>query len=114
MLALGIDDQIMRSEVNPGRQKRYPGDECKVLQTLERWKVFTTDRVVKDLHTIGTMDIATDAIANSLLNAEKLGVEQLTTFVRERLLVFSEGELKKKFRDPMPKVCAPTFASCIK
>ena len=33
-------------------------------------KVFTTDSVVKDVHTIGTTDIATEAIADSLIGAE--------------------------------------------
>ena len=60
------------------------------------------------------MDIATEAIADSLLSAEKLGAEQLKTFVRERLFVSSEGQLKKKFRDPLSKVCVSPFSSLFK
>ena len=45
--------------------------------------MFSTDSHVDTLYNITTMDLATEEIQESLLNAERLGQKQLNAFFKE-------------------------------
>ena len=60
--------------------RRDHNDECQVMQCLQRFKVFSTNSPIDTLHNIATMDLATEDIQESLVNAERLEQKQLNAF----------------------------------
>ena len=80
IFALGHDDQMTRNESTSARMRRDHNDECQVMQCLQRFKVFSTNSHIDTLHNIATMDLATDDIQESLVNAGRLDQKQLRRF----------------------------------
>ena len=80
MFALGLDDHITCNESTPTRMRRDHNDECQVLQCLQKFKVFSTNSLIDTLHNIAAMDLATEDITQSLVNAKRLDQKQLNTF----------------------------------
>ena len=68
---------MTRNELTPARMRRDHNDECQVLQCLQRFKVFSTNSHIDTLHNIATMDLATEDIKESLVNAKRLDQKQL-------------------------------------
>lgn len=114
MYHLDNDDHMTYNESKPSRKRRDGEDEKKVKEFMQESKVFDIrqqETVLDKLQNIVTKDVATAEIQESLLNAPGLGKEKLLTFVKERLVLQSEENKKKKLRDPLPKNKAPTFAT---
>ena len=82
--ALGLDDHMTRNESTPVRMRRDHNDECQVLQCLQRFKVFSTNKSpINTLHNIATKNLATEDIKEYLVNAERLDQKQLHAFFQE-------------------------------
>ena len=104
LFKLGLDDQLNnRNESTPARKQRDMNDESNVLQALERCKVFQVDPITNTLLNIATKDLVTEPIQDSLLNAAKLGQEQVNTFVKERLIKHDGDEGHIKLHDALKK-----------
>ena len=80
--------------------------ECRVRQKLFGFGVFVEPG--NELRNIATKDQATEEIQEALLDVEEIGTQQLTQFVKERLMSF-EGE-HKTFYHVMKRNKPPTFA----
>ena len=78
---------------------------------FRKYKVFDIVSSIDVLQNIATKDLATDQIQDSLLNAEKLGQEQLNNFVGGRLIKCEGMQTEIKFHDLLKKVKLATFAS---
>ena len=116
MFHLKYEDEMAYNESSPSRIRRDSSDEQKIMELFHQSKVFASilEGVVPldILHNIVTKDVATEEIQKSLLNASTLGRENVTAFVKERLvLVAGEGFQTKKLRDPLHKNNALTFSS---
>ena len=70
----------------PSRQQRDNTDEKSLLSVFQRFEVFAPDVHPTVLQNIATKDLASEKIQESLLNARKLGQQQLEEFVNDRLL----------------------------
>ena len=77
MFALLLGDHMTHSESTPTRMRRNHNDECQIMQCLRTFKVFGTNSPIDTVHNIATMDLATDDIQESLVNAERLDQKQL-------------------------------------
>ena len=77
MFALVLGDHMTRNESTPTRMRRGHNDECQVMQCLQTFKVFSTNSPIDTLHNIATMDLATEDIQESLVNAERMDQKQL-------------------------------------
>ena len=107
------EDDYKHNESSKGRIKRDEEDEDKILATFRRFNVFgdSSDPSIS-LQNIVTKDLATTYIENSLLSARQLGQDQLTEFVRTRLLVGQpDGSTTLDIKKPLTKNKAPTFSS---
>jgi hypothetical protein len=114
MYDLDNDDHMTYNESKPSRKRRDGEDEKKVKEFMQESKVFDVrqqEAVLDKLQNIVTKDVATAEIQESLLNAPGLGREKLLTFVKERLVLQSDGTETKNLRDPLPKNKVPTFAT---
>lgn len=72
---------MIRSESIPSGKWRDHDDELKVLQILQRFKVFSPDSSIKTLHNIATVYLTREKIQEFILNAEQMGQEQLNASV---------------------------------
>ena len=111
LFRVGHDDQIIHNENTLGRIKRDNYDEKNILSVLLRFKIFSHDVSSDILQNIATKDLVTAEIQEHLINAEKLGQEQLEKFVKERLIVPNEDQRPVKLRDTLHKTKAQTFSS---
>lgn len=106
MFDLHIDDDLTPNEATSSRMKRDNSDETCILEVLKTFRAFETAETCGQLVNIATKDVATSDIQDSLLNAEKLGKQQLREFVSQRLV-----ERKVKLMDTVHKAKALTFTS---
>ena len=106
MFNLHMDDDLTPTEATPGRMKRDNLDENRIMEVLIRFKAFETGQPAGQLVNIATKDVATLDIQESLINAEKLGQQQLSDFVSQRLV-----ERSVKLMDTMLKSKVLTFSS---
>lgn len=105
MFHVNLDDTLFHKERTKSRRTKDMDTEKKVLEELERLQVFSGQE--NDvLQNPATKDLATDVIANSLLNAKTYGQEQLEKFVKDRLI-----DKTVALRDTIKKNKAYTFAS---
>ena len=107
MYRLGLDDTMVHNEGTKGRQTRDDQDEKALLTTLTSFNLFTNEG--EELQNIATKDLATAEITNDLLNVTEKGQTQLMRFVEERLQPCNRRIVK--FRDPLQKNNAKTFAA---
>ena len=106
MCHVNDDDEITCNESNPSRKRRDNSDETKVLELLHKANIFNINEqptIPERLQNMVTKDMATTQIAESLLQANSLGQEELVIFVKERLIAPEEDRNHKKLRDPLPK-----------
>ena len=107
-----LPDKSIAKETTPSRSKRDGEDEQAMFDILQRFKVFSSDGPKDTLQNIATKDLASEEIQCSLLNASKLGQEEVTKFVRDRIVTpLANEEPPVGFYDPIKKQNAPTFES---
>lgn len=111
MLMLENIDEYTHNELTPSRMKKDSDDEDKVVSVLRRCNVFNKEIVSHVLQNIVTKDMATESIQASLICAENLGKEQLSTFIKDRLTKPAEGLQRKSIKEPIQKNKPPTFSS---
>ena len=99
------EDKFSHNESTPGRKDRDQKYESSLLTILKQYKVFFPAEHPTCLYNIATEDLVTDEIQVSLLNAKKLGGQQMKNFVEQRLASVSEQQQdrssKVRFWDTM-------------
>ena len=108
MMKIDMDTLYTLNESTTACIIRDNRDEDSILKILLQFKVFNEEAIDRPnkLLNIVTRDVSSTEIEDSLLNAERLGQNQLETFVTERLV-----EKTVSIKDPLPKAKAHTFAS---
>ena len=86
-------------------------DESALLSTLQGFNVFSNFSHPETRHNLTTKDLATAAIQDSLLLAKELGQEEISDFVRQRLIVPEQHDKPDvSFHDIMHRNNASTFS----
>ena len=105
---ISSEDSHSHNESTNSRKRRDNADEDNLFRAFQNLNMFSSE-LPEDLQNIVTKDLATQEIANDLLEAEAKGQEQLNKFIVERLLPTENRRIK--FRDPLPKNKPLTFSS---
>ena len=108
LYSIGQDETQMHNESTKGGQNQDGLDEESLIKTLLSYSLFSND-ASEVLQNIATKDLATEKIADDLLHAKERGLQQLNTFLEDRLLPCDERWVK--FRDPLHRNKPLTFSS---
>ena len=113
MFGITDEDSFTPNEQGPGRQTGDSLDE-EGLITFKRLDVFPNGQS-NTLQNIATKDVVTEAIKESLLNAQSLGQLVVNEFVQGRMHVdISEEAPKTCLHQRLPRQNAPTFENLYK
>ena len=114
MFGIADEDSFTPNEQGPGRQTRDSLDEESLITTFKRLSVFPNEQS-NTLQNIATKDVATEAIKESLINAQNLGQLVVDQFVQERMHIdISEEAPKMGLHQRLPRQNAPTFENLYK
>ncbi|MGH0119553.1 UNVERIFIED_CONTAM: hypothetical protein FKN15_032378 [Acipenser sinensis] len=101
---------VGHTELSAGHHKRDREDEEAVLGILTMFNMFSRDASPGMLQNVATKGLATEKIQTSLLNARRLGQEQVMKFVEERLVRNEDGKPAVIYHQKLKKNNALTFS----